>query len=700
MKANTNCGKPQTDISLHKKLPQDIEAEESVFASVLIDNEAMSEIAPILSPTDFYKMAHKIIFEAFIDIRKKGDPIDLITLTNALKQKGVINDVGGAEYLAWLTDSPIAMNPKRHAEIIREKSLKRAIIKKASDVIKASFEDCPMEEIAPLVKELESRTKPEKSKYPDDDIEAMRLCNILTECPPDIEYLAHIGDIGFLPKGIVGGIVAAGGTGKSRTLLQLAIALTGGKSFYPFKSENPLSVLCLFAEDDQAEVFRRSWAISQGSFPRNLFVKSLYGQIDPLMKLEQNNPTTTEAYDWLENLIKKFPSLDVLIIDPFSRFYGLEENKSEHATRWVKALERLSDTYKLTILFTHHVNKDSMDATGRMTPKMVRGASGIVDAVRWCVGMRPMIEPEMKKYSLTGNYVEFDLIKTNNTPKLRKSIYFHINDDGVVEHISPDSNRIESLASELADVLLPFAKENRYFTRRELMKEKAGKNVADAFKERFEDFRRGEFSDAIDCALEHGYIREHRRSIGKGQTRIEYIPLSGSFSDKTESRKIDGYNSCSGYTTYENNDLKPETVTVLNDAEKHNNTDMIKPENEIDGKSEFPATTCPKSLEKIAGFPAILKDRGENFPAFTLSGSETEIAGYASGKFSTETVPCKTARQEAYKCKYFSSIDRNGNIFCGYKCRGKPQPLKQIPPSIEVCPYSEYWLKCIKKFPN
>lgn len=689
-----------TNKSQQQKLPQDIDAEESVFSSILIDNEVLSEIGNILSPTDFYKTAHKIIFEAVINIRKKGDPIDLITLTDLLRQNGTIKSIGGAEYLAYLTDSPIAMNPKSHAEIIRGKAHKRAIIEKASDIIKASFEDRPMEELSPLIKDLESRIKPEKSKYPDDDIEDMRLCNVLTERPPDIEYLAHIGDIGFLPKGIVGGIVAAGGTGKSRTLLQLAMALTGGKPFYPFKSANPLSVLCLFAEDDQAEVFRRSWAISQGSFPRNLFVKSLYGQIDPLMKLEQNNPVTTDAYDWLENLIKKFPALDVLIIDPFSRFYGLEENKSEQATAWVKALERLSDTYKLTILFTHHVNKDSMDATGRMTSKMVRGASGIVDAVRWCVGMRPMIEPEMKKYSLTGNYVEFDLIKTNNTQKLRKSIYFHINDDGVVEHISPDSNRIESLASELADVLLPFAQENRYFTRRELMKEKAGKNVADAFKERFEDFRRGEFSDAIDCALEHGYIREHRRSIGKGQIRIEYLPLSGSFSDKTESRKIDGYNSCSGYTTYGNNDLKPENRTGLNDVGKQNDTSMIKPENDIDGKSDFPATTYPKSLEKIAGFPAILKDKGENFPAFTLSGSETEIAGTDTGKFSAENVPCKSARQEAHKCKYFSSIDSKGNIFCGYKCRGKPQPLKQIPPSPEACPYSDYWLKCIKQFPN
>src|SRR5512147_546560 len=97
--------------------PQNIEAEQSVLGAILLDNEAAHDVIEILRPEDFYKDAHRKIFEACLALIDRSEPADLVTLTNELKKQGGLEAIGGAAYLAALVDAvPTAANVMHYAK--------------------------------------------------------------------------------------------------------------------------------------------------------------------------------------------------------------------------------------------------------------------------------------------------------------------------------------------------------------------------------------------------------------------------------------------------------------------------------------------------------------------------------------------------------------------------------------------------------
>ncbi len=131
-----------TDLILDKLPPQNVEAEQSVLGSAMIDNNALPKIIEIISREDFYKEAHRKIFEAMIRLFEKSEPIDLITVVEELRKSGEIEAVGGEEYLSSLASQvPTAANIKYHSKIIREKALLRSLIKSASEIVDNVYEN-------------------------------------------------------------------------------------------------------------------------------------------------------------------------------------------------------------------------------------------------------------------------------------------------------------------------------------------------------------------------------------------------------------------------------------------------------------------------------------------------------------------------------------------------------------------------------
>jgi replicative DNA helicase len=122
--------------------PQNIEAEESLLSAILVDNTALLEVVEILAPEDFYRTAHLKIFAAVSDLFNHGEPIDLVTLANSLKEKGQLDTVGGAAYLARLVDAvPMAVNAQHYARIIHDKAVLRRLIEKANAITKRCFQE-------------------------------------------------------------------------------------------------------------------------------------------------------------------------------------------------------------------------------------------------------------------------------------------------------------------------------------------------------------------------------------------------------------------------------------------------------------------------------------------------------------------------------------------------------------------------------
>lgn len=121
---------------IQKIPPNSLEAEQSVLGAMLLDKDAVSVATEIISGEDFYREAHKEIFEAIVDIYNKSEPIDLITLTERLRQRNTIEAIGGITYITKLQDIvPTPLNIRKYAEIILEKSLLRRLIKSSSEIV-------------------------------------------------------------------------------------------------------------------------------------------------------------------------------------------------------------------------------------------------------------------------------------------------------------------------------------------------------------------------------------------------------------------------------------------------------------------------------------------------------------------------------------------------------------------------------------
>ncbi|MHB1394454.1 MAG: replicative DNA helicase [Clostridia bacterium] len=134
--------------------PNSIEAEQSVLGAMLLDKEAISTATELIGGEDFYREAHKEIFEAIVEIYDKGEPVDLITLTERLKTRNTLDAVGGITFLTNLMDAvPTTHNVKYYAKIIEDKSLLRRLIKSSNDIIFKSYQ--ASEDIGEIIDDAE-----------------------------------------------------------------------------------------------------------------------------------------------------------------------------------------------------------------------------------------------------------------------------------------------------------------------------------------------------------------------------------------------------------------------------------------------------------------------------------------------------------------------------------------------------------------
>ncbi|SEJ74210.1 replicative DNA helicase [Propionispira arboris] len=122
--------------------PQNIEAEQAVLGAMLIKKEAISEVVTILIGTDFYRDAHRIIFDAMLELFNKNEAVDLITITEQLRKNEQLDKVGGIAYVTSLANSvPTAANIEYHAKIVKEKGQLRHLINSATAIAGMGYED-------------------------------------------------------------------------------------------------------------------------------------------------------------------------------------------------------------------------------------------------------------------------------------------------------------------------------------------------------------------------------------------------------------------------------------------------------------------------------------------------------------------------------------------------------------------------------
>jgi replicative DNA helicase len=142
---------------LPEKLPpQSIEAERSLLGCLLLDKDAIFKVADFLSPDDFYRGIHQTIYSVCLELFQKGEPIDLLSVSNRLAEKNLLEEIGGRAYLTELINSvPTPAHSFHYAKIIHRKRILRDLISASQDIGQMAFDET--EDIDTLLDKAEKR---------------------------------------------------------------------------------------------------------------------------------------------------------------------------------------------------------------------------------------------------------------------------------------------------------------------------------------------------------------------------------------------------------------------------------------------------------------------------------------------------------------------------------------------------------------
>ncbi len=122
--------------------PHNLEAEQAVLGSVLLDSESLFTVSEILHPEDFYERAHRFIYEAVLLLSEAGSAIDLVTVTEELRRQDKLDLVGGPAYIGSIAGAvPSSANAAYYANIVAQKSTLRALISASGEISAKCFDE-------------------------------------------------------------------------------------------------------------------------------------------------------------------------------------------------------------------------------------------------------------------------------------------------------------------------------------------------------------------------------------------------------------------------------------------------------------------------------------------------------------------------------------------------------------------------------
>jgi len=186
-------------MTIEKINPQNIEAEQSLLGSLLIDKDAIIRVADLARPEDFYKENHQHIYNAILDLFAKHEPIDILSLASKLAERGKLEDVGGRSYLMTLANTvPTASHVVHYANIVQKKATLRRLLAAAGEITALGYNE--EEEMENILDKAEQKLFSVSQKYLKQIF--IPIKNILTEAFDRIDELhREKGKLRGLPTG-------------------------------------------------------------------------------------------------------------------------------------------------------------------------------------------------------------------------------------------------------------------------------------------------------------------------------------------------------------------------------------------------------------------------------------------------------------------------------------------------------------------
>jgi replicative DNA helicase len=130
------------DSQLERLPPQSLEAEQAVLGALLVSGDGVSRVVDVLEPEYFYRKAHQIVYAAMLDLYDKNEPVDIVTVSQALKDEGKLELVGGRQYITDLSTSvATTANLEYYGKLVQEKALLRSLIKAGTEIVGTCYEE-------------------------------------------------------------------------------------------------------------------------------------------------------------------------------------------------------------------------------------------------------------------------------------------------------------------------------------------------------------------------------------------------------------------------------------------------------------------------------------------------------------------------------------------------------------------------------
>ena len=229
-----HMAKQDSKTNVERMPPQNLEAEQSLLSCLLIDKDAITRVVDTLFKEDFYKDSHGTIYETMRELYGKGEPIDILTLSNRLKEKKELENIGGKSYLAQLSAYvATASNVKHYAKIIQNKATLRKLQQAAREISELSYQED--EDVDNILDKTEGKILSISQKYTQNIF--LPIDDLLSEAFTRIDELhKQSGKLRGLPTGFSDLDGLLGGFQKS-DLVILAARLTDER----IVSTNPIS---------------------------------------------------------------------------------------------------------------------------------------------------------------------------------------------------------------------------------------------------------------------------------------------------------------------------------------------------------------------------------------------------------------------------------------------------------------------------
>ena len=209
--------------------PQSLEAEQSVLGAILIDRDAIVEVAEFLRPADFYRQANGAIYAAVLELFERREPVDIVTVSEVLERNEELESVGGRAYLSTLSNNtPTAVHAVQYGRIVERKAVLRNLIGAAGRIAGIGYED-PAE-----VQEAIDRAEAELFAVSQKRIDAgfSKLDTLLHQAYDRLDYLhAHRGEVSGITSGIKDLDTLTTGFQKSDLIIVAARPSVGKSSF-------------------------------------------------------------------------------------------------------------------------------------------------------------------------------------------------------------------------------------------------------------------------------------------------------------------------------------------------------------------------------------------------------------------------------------------------------------------------------------